>query len=167
MLNKKIVPNFESQTKQLAPQQNLLNFNFDAITSESSVPDCIKMLALDLQINNYISTGWYFKGLSDNSVAELFTLAELIETKDFKQFFLTSKKAELALTNLTLLGMLLCLAEGEAWMTKDELKDMVSALCSIILTETLARTKGTVKLLRNNYSLIETNRIIGIPLKKI
>lgn len=161
-----IKPNFLSQTRALAADNSLLKLSFDSITSAGTVPECIKMLALNLQISNYISTGNFFKSLSDNSVEELFKLVELIETKDFKQFFITSDKGQEALTNITLLGMLLCLAEGEAEMTKDELKEMVSALCSIILTETLSRTKGTVKLLRNNYSLVLTDRIIGIPVKQ-
>lgn len=120
-----------------------LYLNYKNIAECEWITPTIRLLAIDIQKNPYISVGEWFEKLSDRSVSELQELAEIVANGDDED----------ATQQMMLLAMILSNAEGTGDMKSiDTLRKQLSMILSIITFESLAR-KGFVRVYRENYTL--------------
>lgn len=124
---------------------NEYHVNLQLIAETTSLPATIRLLALDLSKNPYLSLGDFFKNASDASVQEMLDLVNSIE------------EDEDAMQNLALLTMMLMMGEGLVVDNDEQIREAINAMLMIVCGVSLER-KGMVKVFYENLSFGEDMR---------
>lgn len=130
------------------------------IVAAEDLPDCIRKLASDMIRYQYVSSGDYFASLDDVEVFELANAVENINSKNLRQFTITSEQAQKDLYNISLLSILLACGEGESELKPERIPDYMAALFALIMVESLYRN-GSINAYREHYSVIDGTKVIA------
>ncbi len=128
--------------------------NFQKIVSDKSFLPVTRLLAADMMENPYITVGDFLKGISDNDLAQLMELSNVIEEEDTGEDFI-------------LLTEMLATGEGLSFSNDvDEVQMRVNQFVVMLSIESLYR-KGLVKIYRENMSFGEDmyHKIVAEKLK--
>lgn len=128
--------------------------NFQKIVSDKSFLPVTRLLAADMMENPYITVGDFLKGISDNDLAQLIELSNVIEEEDTGEDFI-------------LLTEMLAAGEGLSFSNDvDEVQMRVNQFVVMLSIESLYR-KGMVKIYRENMSFGEDmyHKIVAEKLK--
>jgi len=113
--------------------------NYAKVAAATEFPAIIRMTALMIQQNSYMTLGDFFKGLNDDDVR---TLQEMVETAE------TDSNS---IMHLVLLSEMLSRAEGSGPETINDATKNLNSLCAFITCASLAR-KGLVRVFYENFS---------------
>lgn len=114
-----------------------LTLDYDKITKEKSMPPFIRLLALDLIENPYLSVGSFLQSMSDS---DLFDLMDTVE-----------KNEDAAMEYIILLTEMLSQAEGIKSEDLSQLTERVNTMITYVVIESLKR-RGLVNVFYNNMS---------------
>lgn len=114
-----------------------LNINYDIITKDKTMPAFMRILAMDLIENPYLSVGSFLQSMPDSDLKEIMNTIEEDEDK--------------ALEYLVLLTEILCQAEGIISEDLSQLTERTNTMITYIVIESLKR-KGLVNVFYNNMS---------------
>lgn len=129
---------------ELKFDDNGYNINYRNVAEANWILPTIRLLAIDMQKNPYVTLGDWFRGLADSSIYELQELAETC--------YEDPENAD-ALEQLMLLTMMLASAEGTCDMQDMEKnRTQLGMLMSLITIVSLER-KGHVRVFYENLSL--------------
>jgi|LakMenE18May11ns_1017448.scaffolds.fasta_scaffold9622321_2 hypothetical protein len=118
--------------------------NYEVIASSTNICPTIRLLAIDLQKNPYISIGDWVQSLSDNSFAEIYELASTDDEDSFE------------MEQMLLLTLMLSHAEGTS-LPNDDMEGMnrqLAVLRQLIVMCSLEK-KGFVRCHYENFTLGE------------
>lgn len=118
--------------------------NYKVIASSTNICPTIRLLAIDLQNNPYISIGDWIQSLSDNSFAEIYELATIDDEESFE------------MEQMLLLTLMLSHAEGTN-LPNDDMEGMnkqLAVLRQLIVMCSLEK-KGLVRCHYENFTLGE------------
>jgi hypothetical protein len=117
-------------------KHNLLNLNYDQIVNDQTLCLIVRLTALNLRINPYLTLGDFFQRLTTRQLHELYDFVLLAEGGD-----------EVANDNLLVLCQLLARAEGIFASSTEEISTNLKLFCVIIRSVVLHnKGKVTVKL---------------------
>lgn len=131
------------------------NLNYGNIAAAEWLCPTIRLTALDLQKNPYISVGDWFRKLSINSLNELQEISE-------RAFEDPNNPDNTDIEQMMILAMMLALAEGTDDLgNMDHMKKQLSKIIMLVTIVALER-KGLVRIWYNNMTLGADMQ--GVPL---
>ena len=122
---------------------DLLTVNYDKVVEATYLHSIIRMTALMIQKNPYMTVGNFFKNLNNDEVEQLCEMVDRGRHDDSD-----------AMMNLVILSEMLARAEGSEPQNEDSSSANVNSLCAFITCADLAR-KGLVKIFYDNLSFGE------------
>tara|TARA_R110000796_G_scaffold53385_5_gene125339 strand:+ start:193 stop:642 length:450 start_codon:yes stop_codon:yes gene_type:complete len=139
--------------------QDIKFLNLDKVLQNKILPNWVLKAAFEVRQNQFLPAGDYFEKLDDVEVYEIQSSLNYINTIDFEQFHVFSENSRQDLENLSLLCFILALGEGEVEMTTAGLSSMLEHLFLLVKLES-AHRNGKVDVIRENYSIFPTNKIV-------
>jgi hypothetical protein len=124
------------------------SINYKEVAEATDLIAPIRLLAIDLQKNPYLSLGDWFMSLSSGAFNEINELVELNHEIEDEE---DQTKMEV-IEQLGLLTMMLARAEGIEGNTMEEFSEQINVFCNTVTCVSLAR-KGVVKVYYENLSL--------------
>jgi hypothetical protein len=121
--------------------------NLDEVIKSATYSSIVKMLALQIKQNSYLTVGDFFRKLSDNDLESLVDAIEEANLADEESYEESSQ-----VDDLILLALMLSQAEGGAEEDIDEVYQKINCLCMLAVTTSLHR-KGLVEVYYENFSL--------------
>ena len=119
-----------------------MSVNYEKVANSCEYSPIIRMTALQLQKNPYMTVGDFFQQLGNNDIYELSKMVDKVHSN------------EIAAQQLLLLSEMLSRAEGTESGTVDGCAKNLSTLCTFIICVSLAR-KGMVRVFYENLSFGE------------
>lgn len=116
--------------------------NYEKVAKSKELNPIVRMTALQLQQNPYMTIGDFFKQLSDRDIESLVEMVEGFEHDS------------LDAQGLVLLSEMLARAEGTEQSTAEGCTKNLNCLCMLITCVSLAR-KGLVRVFYQNFSFGE------------
>lgn len=114
-----------------------ISINYDQVGKDRGFAPFVRLLALDLIDNPYITIGTFIQNISDDDLSNFLDLIEEDE--------------DTALGNVVILAEMLSQAEGLRSDNLDELTEKSNTLLTYLVMESLRR-KGVVRIFYNNMS---------------
>jgi hypothetical protein len=139
--------------------QDIKFLNLDRVLENKILPNWVLKAAFEVRQHQFLPAGDYFEKLDDVEVYEIQSSLNYINTIDFEQFHVFSENSRQDLENLSLLCFILALGEGEVEMTTAGLSSMLEHLFLLVKLES-AHRNGKVDVIRENYSIFPTNKIV-------
>lgn len=123
--------------------------NLDEIIKSTERSSIVKMLAMQIKQNSYLTVGDFFKNLSSTDLQYLVDAIEETNEMDEEEY-LESDKAD----DLLLITLMLSKAEGGDEADAEDLQRKMQCFCMLTITASLHR-KGLVDVFYENFSLQE------------
>lgn len=133
------------------------SINFDEVINSPKYSSILKFLAKQIQETQYISTGDFFRNLSDSDIQYLCDAIEDANVMEDDEYMEDERVDE-----LLLLTMMLSQGEGGEEDSIEELQRKMNAFCALAITTSLSR-KGLVDVFYENFSLQEDteNKVVA------
>lgn len=121
--------------------------NYDQVIASDVHSSIVKMLALQIKQNSYLTVGDFFRNLSKSDLEYLVNAIEEANEMDEEEYMESDK-----VDDLLLLTMMLSQAEGGEEDGIDDLHNKMNCFCMLTVTTSLHR-KGLVDVFYENFSL--------------
>lgn len=121
--------------------------NYDQVIASDAHSSIVKMLALQIKQNSYLTVGDFFRNLSNSDLEYLVYAIEEANQMDEEEY-LESDKVD----DLVLITMMLSHAEGGEEDGVEDLHQKMNCFCMLTMTTSLHR-KGLVDVFFENFSL--------------